>query len=74
MGCFVHSWKGEEKRMLHFKGGGSRIADNFEGRSLTSDLEPNHRESLESYIYHTGTPVVSYEAIKEQFKVKKPQE
>ncbi len=64
--------KGEGKRMLQIKGGGSRIADNFEGRRLTSDLEPSHRESLESYIYSTGQQAVSYKAIKEKFKVKKP--
>ena len=58
--------------MLQIKGGGSRIADNFEGRRLTSDLEPSYQESLESYVYQTGTPVVSYEKIKEKFKVKKP--
>ena len=34
---FVHSWKGEEKRMLQIKGGGSGLQIIFEGRSLTSD-------------------------------------
>lgn len=58
--------------MLQIKGGGSRITDNFEGRGLTSDLEPSHRESLEAYIYSTGKQTVSYEAIKEKFKVKEP--
>ena len=52
---------------MKIHGGGSRIRETFEGIGLTSDLEPTHRESIESYIYQTGKHVVSYEEIKKKF-------
>ncbi|BDZ76308.1 hypothetical protein [Claveliimonas bilis] len=38
--------------MYKVKGGGSRIADNFEGRHLTADMEPMYYETLEYYVYN----------------------
>lgn len=52
---------------MKIHGGGSRIRETFEGIGLTENLELTHQQSMESYIYQTGNPVVSYEGIKKKF-------
>lgn len=54
---------------MKIHGGGSRIRETFEGIGLTENLEPTYQESMESFIYQTGEPVVSYEGIKKKFHV-----